>query len=107
MSQLRRKLMMGNQGDPSLRPKFYKYLVFDGTAYIETDYVLPENCSVAVQLGNETLQAAQRVFMAISPSDGNNGKFGVLIGGATDTTRRQIVPYNDTTTYVASGRYIN
>ena len=101
MSVLRRRLMMANQGESPL--KFYDELVFDGTAYIDTDYVFPTNCSIVAAFGNETLKAAQRVFMAY---DGN-GYIGLLLGGATNTTRRQILPYYDNSTYIVSNRYLN
>jgi hypothetical protein len=42
---------------------FYDRLVFDGTAYVETDIVPPENASFRFTGGYETVQGAQRVFM--------------------------------------------
>lgn len=101
MSVLRRRLMMANQGEPVL--VFYDTLVFDGTAYIETNYVLPENCTVSVLLGNETQQAAQGVFMAY---DGT-GYLGLHLGGSTSSSKgRQTLVYYDTTTYLVSNRYL-
>ena len=53
---------------PSYEPVFYDYLVFDGTAYIDTDIVPPENASFRVRLGGES-SGAQRCFV-VGGSDG-------------------------------------
>lgn len=87
---------------PATSLVYYDKLIFDGTAYIETTYVLPENCSIGVTLGNETVKASQGVFY----SSGGGGYTSFAIGGNTDTTRRQMVPYYDSSSYLASNRYL-
>ena len=68
-------------------PVFYDRLVFDGTAYIDTD-ILPSNGdSFNVILGNETQKVAQRVFMAGCT---NNTNLGVIYTSSTTTTNRRV-----------------
>lgn len=52
----------GGPTPPTPTPVFYDYLIFDGTAYIDTDIVPDANASFRVNLGDETLKAAQRLF---------------------------------------------
>ena len=79
---LRRRIMMGTEE----KPIFYDRLVFDGTAYIDTDIIPPADCSFRTLIGNETLKAAQRIFRA-------DGKFGVIMNASTNSTRRSFVVY--------------
>ena len=92
-----------NQAAGAVTPVFYNYLKFDGTAYIETTYVLPSGCSVRCSLGNETLKATQATFSAT----GGGGTIQLFYGGSTNSTRRQMLPYYDSSSYLASNRYLN
>ena len=98
---LRRRMMMMAGGGPTpptpVTPVFYDYLYFDGTAYIETTYVLPTDCSVRVFIGNETSKASQQVLGAYGT---NGGYVAVYYGGSTNTTRRQVVVNYDSSSYV-------
>ena len=89
---------------PVVIPVFYNYIYFDGTAYIETNYVLPENCSIRVGLGMETSKAAQGVFGALGS---NNGTIGMFYAGGTNSTRRQVAPYYDSESLLVSNRYLS
>lgn len=80
---------------PVITPVFYDYLVFDGVAIVQTDYVLPSNCSIACAMGWETQKVAQQVFLA-----GGNGNISLFIGGGTNTTRRQMVALYDSDSYI-------
>lgn len=87
----------------ALNPVFYNYIYFDGTAYIDTTVTIPSDGSVRVGLGMETSQTQQQVFIA----EGTNGGYiGMFIGGGTNTTKRQVVPLYDSTSYIASNRYL-
>lgn len=103
----RRMMMMAGSGPtpptPVIEPVFYDYLVFDGTAYIQSSYVLPSGSSFRCIVGNETLKGAQRIFV----SEGGGGYIGLSIGGGSNSTRRQVLPYYDSTSYLASNRYVN
>ena len=82
---------------PVIEPVFYDKLVFDGVAHIDTDYVLPEMCSVRVNLGGETNKAAQRVFRAST-----NGLIQMHYDSNTTSDTRSVTVYYDSTT--VSGR---
>lgn len=92
---LRRRMMIaaggGSPTPPGPTPEFYTYLYFDGTAHIDTDYILPEMCSIGVRLGNETTKAAQRVFRAV---DGNGGT-QMHYSSTTTSTKRTVAVYYD------------
>lgn len=95
---LRRRQMMLAGGSPTppgpvVEPVFYDRLVFDGVAKIETTFVLPENFSIRVSLGNETNKAAQRVFRAT----GDGGYVALIYGSATTSTNRALQIYYDST----------
>lgn len=92
-----------NQAAGALVPVFYDRLVFDGTALIQTTYVLPNLCSISVPLGNESSKVSQRVFRA----EGTNGIVQLGYGGSTNSTRRQMVPLYYSTSGLASNRYLN
>ena len=109
---MRRRMMMLAGGSPGpgpepptpVTPVFYDYIYFDGTAYIDTTVTIPANGSLRVSLGMETSKTAQQVFIA----EGTNGGYiGMFIGGGSNTTRRQVVPLYDSTSYLASNRYLN
>lgn len=93
--------MAGAEPSPLI---FYARLIFDGTAYIETTYALPSNCSIRVSIGSETSKTAQQVFGAIGT---NGGAIGLIYGGGTNTTKRQPVPYYDSSSYIVSNKYLN
>ena len=103
-SQLVYQYGSGPTPPPVVTPVFYNCLYFDGTAYIETDYVLPANCSIRVTLGNETLKGTQQVFEA---QGSNGGYIGLFYGGLSTTTRRQTVPMYDSSSYIKDNRYLN
>lgn len=103
----RRMMMMAGSGPTPptpVTPVFYDYLYFDGTAYIETTYVLPANCSIRVSLGSETSKTSQQVFGA---KGSNGGYICMYYGGSTNTTRRQIVPHYDSSSNLATNRTLN
>lgn len=92
-----------NQAAGTISPVFYTYLKFDGTAMIQTDYVLPSGCSLRVPTGWESQKKAQTLFV----SKGGTGRISVIYGGATSTTRRQVVPCYDSASALATNRYLN
>ena len=105
---LRRRAMIAAGGSPTPpptpTPTFYTYLYFDGTAYVTTDYTLPENCSIGVRLGNETSKAAQRVFRAT----GNGSEVIQMIYSSTTTsTKRYFGIYYDSSSINSSDKYLN
>lgn len=94
---------MGEQEPPSPLV-FYDKLVFDGTAYIDTDYVIPSGSSLRVTLGNESNKSAQRVFLAGNSTD---GYLGILYGNNTNSSTRQFLPYYDSTNYLFDNKRIS
>lgn len=90
------------RGGGGATPVFYDYLVFDGTAIIQTDYLAPSQLSVLVNVGNETLKAYQDVFGWLD----TNGKISLCYGGATNTSRRQVMPNYDSPGLLATNRYL-
>lgn len=99
---LRRRLMMqlGGGPAPGPQPVFYDNLIFDGTAYIDTDIILPANCSIRVSVGHESQKVQQRVFLA----SGGGGHTGLIYGGNTNATNRGIMPYYDSSASLVSNR---
>lgn len=93
----------GGGPTPPIEPVFYTNLIFDGTAIVQTDYVLPSGCSLRATIGGETLKAAQGVFI----TEGGGGKIQIQYGGATSSTRRQFLPFYDSSSYLSSNRYLN
>lgn len=59
MDLLERRRTMLMQGP---KPIFYNYLLFDGTAYIDTDIIPNTDFSFESAVGYETLSAAQRLY---------------------------------------------
>lgn len=95
---------------PVIEPVFYDYLIFDGTAYIDTDIIPDANASFRVNLGDETLKAAQRLFGLPAGS----GVFtSVAYNSNTTSTDRSFSVYYassaalayDKTLAFSSGRY--
>ncbi|MBQ1981814.1 MAG: hypothetical protein II229_01135 [Clostridia bacterium] len=88
------------QAAGSLAPVFYEYLVGDGTAYIDTGLVMPENGSLAGLFGWETVRrGSQNIFGAF---DVGGGETGVVFGGSTSNSNRQFVAYYDKSSYVGT-----
>lgn len=94
----------GGTPTPTIEPVFYNYLYFDGVAYIRTNYVLPVNCSIRCTIGAETSKAAQHVFGAYGT---NGGYTSIVYGGGTSSTRRQILPFYDSSSYLSSNRVLS
>ena len=103
MSDYRRRLMMASIGGgaPSV-PEFHEFLYFDGNSYVQTDIVLPENCSIRVYLGNERARTNQCIFEATTL--GGSGTTGYYLGGSTNPSDRQQIPYYDSDTWLVGNR---
>ena len=92
---LRRRAMIAAGGSSPTPPTpptptgvvFYDQLIFDGTAYIDTDITPAADSSFRVQLGNETQKVAQRVFQV--PAD-NSTTIGMIYGSNTGTGGRYL-----------------
>lgn len=94
----------GEPAPPQVLPVFYDYLAFDGTACIETNIVLSANCSIRVPLGYESSKSSAMVFFAYDATTG--GRTGLLYGGGTSATRRQMVPMYDSTAALSTNKYL-
>lgn len=99
---LRRREMIAASGGsptpPTPSPVFYDYLIFDGTAFIETDIQIPENGSIRVSMGSESQKIKQRIMCAYS-----NGNYIALnIGGSTSSTKRYFVAYYDSSSSLSA-----
>lgn len=68
---------------------FYDLLVFDGTAYIDTDIVPGSNATYYAILGSETIKGAQRIFMVPT----GEAQTGVILASATNSTTRNHSAY--------------
>lgn len=90
--------------EPSVEPVFYDRLVFDGTAYIETDIIPDANASYKVSVGDETLHAAQRLF--ITPAT-NTTNIGIFLGSSTTSTRRVFSVYYGASSAVSTSEGFN
>ena len=104
---LRRRQMMAAGASPTPptptpTPVFYDRLVFDGTAYIETDLIPPTDASFLVRLGNETLKATQRGFNCPTP----NGVIGMNYANGTTSTTRYFNVYYGQSSAVSTSRYL-
>ena len=81
---------------PQYTPVFYDKLIFDGTAYIETDVMVPSDGSITAQLGNETSKAVQCLF-----GQGNGSYYivrGTFLNMTTTTSNRIIAARYDNNT---------
>lgn len=85
------------QNVPIALPDFYDKLIFDGTAEIQTDYVLPANCSIRLTLGGETAKLRQGILTSWS----NGAGILLMLGNNTNSSTRQIVTYYDSASYVS------
>lgn len=99
---LRRREMMG-AGGGTAGVVFYDKLIFDGTAYIETDITPPSDFSVRVPLGNESTKAAQRVFGVPGT---NSSTFALYYGNSTTSTNRYFAVYYGASSSVSSNHYL-
>ena len=80
---------------------FYDLLVFDGTAYIDTDIVPGDLATYAVRLGNETLKATQRVFALYGTS---STYFGMMLSSATTSTKRSFLIFYGSSSNIGGSR---
>ena len=99
---LRRREMIaaiGGSPTPSIQPVFYDRLVFDGTAYIDTDIVPPTDASFRVRIGGETLKATQRCFGLAATT----GTIGMHLATNTNSTTRYFNVYYGQSSTVWSG----
>lgn len=79
---LRRRQMMVGDG-----PQFHTWLVFDGTAQVQTDLMLPTNGSARVACGYETVKGQQGIFGAYN---GTTFVFGIWLSSQTTSTQRKL-----------------
>lgn len=75
-------------------PVLYENLICDGTAYINTNYYLPENCVILARIGDETRKASQCIYGA-GYADGTAGVTGAVMTTETTTSARKIAAYYD------------
>ena len=80
---------------------FYDWLVFDGTAYIDTDIIPDANASYRSTFGGETLKATQRLFQVPAA---NSTLIGVIYGTQTTTTNRVFSVYYGASNAVSTGK---
>lgn len=82
-------------------PVFYDYLIFDGTAYVEIDDITPPtDFSIRVNLGEETVKAAQRLIWV----NGDTTGFGAIYGSATTSTNRYFSVYYGASSAVSTDK---
>ena len=93
-----------SQDAGGITPVFYDYLVFDGTAYIETDIVPGADDSFRCGFGSETQRVAQRMFMVECT---NSAMTGVVLNSSTNNTKRQFSQYYGSTSSLSSNRTLN
>lgn len=89
---------------PVIEPVFYDRLVFDGTAYIDTDIIPPADCSFRIVIGGETQKKAQRYFYAATE---NSGYIGVTLGSSTTSATRYFSVYYGSDSVVSSNRTLS
>lgn len=86
---------------PTIEPVFYNYLYFDGTAYIDTDLVPPENASFRCNFGMETTKGAQRYFgMAAA----NGSTTNLFLNNSTTSSTRYFTTYYQSSSSVSAGK---
>lgn len=91
---------MQAQGSGSA-PELHTYLVFDGTAYIETDIILPQEFSIRVSIGNE----ARHQQAILSAYNGINFVFAIWMNSSTNNTNRFFSVRYDSATTQSSSSY--
>ena len=86
---------------PPTLPVFYDNLVFDGTAYVETDILTPTDASITATFGNETAKSTQCLF-----GQGNASYYivrGAFYNTMTNATNRVIAArYNNNSAATAA-----
>lgn len=92
-----------SQAAGAVSPVFYDLLVFDGTAYVQTDLSLPASCSILVNLGNETQKAGQRYFGSYA----SGGSIAAGLRSTTNSTRRVFNLYYDSSSAISSSTTLN
>ena len=97
MGALDRRRLMMSQGGQALAPVFYDRLIFDGASGIETDIVLPENCSIRVVIRDEAQKKAQGVFSAGNSTD---GYIRLYYGSGTSSSVRKMAICYDSSSYI-------
>ena len=93
-----------NQAAGVITPIFYDFLVFDGTAYIETDIIPNSNDSFRCNFGNEARKVAQRMFQFQCT---NSALTGVVMNSSTSSSRRQFSQYYGSTSSLSANRYVS
>ena len=94
----------GSPTPPTPTLVFYDRLVFDGTAYIETDIIPDANASFYVRIGNEATKAAQRYFFLQTT---NSGYTGATLGSGTTSTTRQFGIFYGSTSSLSSNKNLS
>lgn len=109
---LRRRAMMAAGGGsptpptppgPVIEPVFYDRLVFDGTAYIDTDIVPDLTMSYRVAIGNEAQKKAQRYFFVATE---DSGFIGATLNSSTNSTNRCFTIYYGSSSALSSNKTI-
>ena len=75
---------------------FHSRLIFDGTAYIDTNLLIPEDGSIRAQLGYETTKGTQVLFNA-------EGRSYAYLNTSTNTTQRCFSASYDSSSVLVSG----
>lgn len=105
---LRRREMIASGATPTPPTPpgvvFYDKLVFDGTAYIDTDIIPDALASYRVILGNETTKAAQRYFAVQAD---NTTTIGIFLSSNTTSTNRNFAVYYGASQAVSTNRNMN
>lgn len=98
---IRRRGMMASDDSP----EFHKYLVFDGTAYIDTDIVPNGNQNTFnVSVSHETVTSGvQHVYDCLT----SNGRIRVSYGSTTTPTTRKVNAWYDNGAYSAITMDVN
>lgn len=73
---------MAGEHEPPV-PEFHDYLVFDGTAFIDTDITVPENCSFVMNMGDEASRRQMRVIR-VNPGGADGAIYSHISSFRTD-----------------------
>ena len=91
----------GGSPAPSDQPIFYDRLVFDGTAYIDTDIVPDLTMSYRMAIGDESQKIPQRYFFAPTA---DSGFVGITLNSTTTSTNRCFSVYFGKSSSVSGNR---